>query len=161
MNEGLLEQTEAEQTTGEFKKAYEYEKERWEAEFYDGDYYTLSDVMESLNNLKSSHNADMAAQIKENDVAIQLMADGNSLRDQRIAELMKEIADWSMKYEEIEAHQEEKGTRIAQLKWMLDVADEANKNLRNDVLVRESLNSKYRSQLAQRSGLVPADKAVR
>ena len=54
-----------------------------------------------------------------------------------------------------------KDNRIAQLKWMLDVADEANKNLRNDVLVRESLNSKYRSQLAQRSGLVPADKAVR
>ena len=54
-----------------------------------------------------------------------------------------------------------KDNRIAQLKWMLDVADEANKSLRNDVLVREALISKYRAQLAQRSGLVPADKAVR
>ena len=60
-------------TTGEFEKAYEYEKERWEAEFCDGDYYTLSDVMESLNNLKLSHNADMQA------------------KDKRIAELSKEL----------------------------------------------------------------------
>ena len=44
----------------EFEKTYEYEKERWAEEFEDGDYYTLSDVMETVNNLKSAHNADMA-----------------------------------------------------------------------------------------------------
>ena len=47
-------------TTGVFEKTYEYEKERWEAEFADGDFYTLSDIIETVNNLKSAHNADIA-----------------------------------------------------------------------------------------------------
>lgn len=51
----------------EFEKTYEYEekkRERWAEEFEDGDYYTLSDMMETVNNLKSAHNADMAEKDK-------------------------------------------------------------------------------------------------
>lgn len=44
---------------GEFEKAVKYESERWAEEFEDGDYYTLNDVMETINNLKSVSNNDM------------------------------------------------------------------------------------------------------
>jgi|GEM_PF-6110746 len=61
----------------------------------------------------------------------------------------------------IETHNADIANRIVQLKLMLHAADEANECLRHDILVRDALIARFRAQLAQRSGLVPADKAVR
>ena len=85
----------------EFEKTYEYEKERWDTEeFEDGDYYTLSDVMESLNNLKSSHNADMQALRAELETKVSVsrnlaeLASGTlDAAKERIKELEAELSD--------------------------------------------------------------------
>ena len=68
----------------EFEKTYEYEKERWEDEFEDGDYYTLSDVMETVNNLKSAYNYDMRAVGK-------VSAEMIEMQRKRIAELEAQL----------------------------------------------------------------------
>ena len=69
--------------------------------------------------------------------------------------------EWNDLIETHNADIAEKDNRIAQLKLMLHAADEANECFRHDILVRDALIARFRAQLAQRSGLVPADKAVR
>ena len=161
MNEGLLEQAEA-----ELQVPKNNEQQAWDCWWCTGCKKEVEPTFVTFEETHDTRQGGCGCKVvgvcDSGDVTGEFEHAMQGIQNYRKNNPMYQIND--MEWDDlIEAHNADiaaKDNRIAQLKLMLHAADEANECFRHDILVRDALIARFRTQLAQRSGLVPADKVV-